>query len=275
MLLGATPGLDDARHVLMLVGPRKGGKSTLLELFRLLVPDYAISAVAPTSWNRDYDKAMLSGKKLNLVTELGANKLVSGSDAKSIISFEVVKARLPYQEPFFFRPKAWHVFASNTVPRTDDEDPAFERRFVGLRLDKTLQPNEVDPFYLAKVKGELAGVVAWFVEGAARAMRRGYFVCPPGHAEIIAEMQFGDDLFARFVITMVEKVPDSDPGVSTKAINAALARFAQREGRVTDGFTPTTGARRIATLLRTLHGATQYQLSGVPHYRCIRLKPGA
>jgi hypothetical protein len=73
---------------------------------------------------------------------------------------------------------------------------------------------------------------------------------------------------------MVDKAPDTDPGVSTKAINAALARFAQREGRSIDDWKPTTGARRIASLLRTLYGATQYQLAGVPHYRGIRLKPG-
>jgi len=275
MLLAATPGLDDARHAMLLVGPRKGGKSSLLEVFRLLVPDYAISAVSPTAWGRDYDKAMLSGKTLNLVTELGGNKLVSGSDAKSIISFEVVKARLPYQEPFFFRPTAWHIAATNTVPKTDDEDPAFERRFLALRLDRTLQPDEVDPLYLAKVKCELAGVIAWFVEGAVRAMRRGCFELPQGHAEIIAEMQYGDDLYARFAITMLQKATDTESGVSTKAINAALTRFAQREGRATDGFTPTTGARRIASLARTLYGAKPYQLAGVPHYRGLRLAPGA
>jgi hypothetical protein len=55
-LLGVTPGHDDSRHVLMLVGPRKGGKSTLLELQRELVPSYAICSVSPTSWGRDYDR---------------------------------------------------------------------------------------------------------------------------------------------------------------------------------------------------------------------------
>jgi phage/plasmid-associated DNA primase len=217
---------------------------------------------------------MLRGMTLNIVSELGDEKLVTGSIFKAIVSFEEVTARLPYQEPIKFRSTAWHVFASNTVPRTNDRDAAFERRILAIRLEKSLRPNEIDPGYLVKVEGELAGVVTWAVEGALRAMRRGHFECPPGHSEILAEMQHGDDCFARFAIGQIEKAPDTDPGVSTKVIHAAVRKFAELEGKVTEGWKPVTGARRMAELLRTLYGATQYQVSGVPHYRGVRLKKG-
>lgn len=271
-LLGVTPGLDNARHVLVLVGPRQGGKSTTLEIFRLLVPSYAVAAVSPTEWSTDYKRAMLRGIILNIVSELGAEGLVAGAVFKAIASHEEVTARLPYMPAFKFRPVAWHIFACNTVMKTNDKDPAFERRVLGIRLDRSLLPSEIDPDFLNKVSLELPGVLNWAVAAAVEAMRRGHFTLPAGHTRVVAEMQYGGDLYARFVFERMEKAPVIGPSVSTVAINAALKRYAEQDGIDTANWKPTTGARRIAELLRALYGAIQHQVTGVPNYRGVRLK---
>ena len=272
-LFGVTPPRDNARHVLLLVGQRNTGKSTLLELLRLLVPDYAICAVSPTVWGRDYDRASLSGKLLNIVSELGKEKVIQGSIFKALCSHEDVTARFPYGRPFRFKPTARHCFACNEPPRTDDVDPAFERRILAIRMGRSLEPGEMQPDFLQRAQAELSGIVRWAMEGAIRVMRRGYFLCPPGHREIVAEMQHGSDLFARFAIHRVEPAPETAPGVSTRELHAAVQQFAHQEGADTASWQPTTGARKLAGYLRMIHGATQFQRTGVPHYRGIRLKP--
>lgn len=272
MLLGVTSAWDNARHVCAFKGPANGGKSTLLKILRLLVPAYATSSVPPSKWTNEYYLAKLAGKIMNLVTEFGRSKLVSGDIFKAVVGFDDVTARSPFGEPFEFRPSVWTVLAGNSVPKTDDQDPAFERRILGILVDRSLRPEEIDPLFLDKVKGELAGVVTLAVEAACRAMRSGHFVLPPGHREIVAEMQFGDDLTTRFVMAKVEQAPGNLRGLSTKELHAAFVSFSQREGADTTGWRPETGARSIAGLLRKLYGATDYDLNGVPHYREVRLR---
>lgn len=271
-LLEATPGRDNARHALLLVGPQNSGKSTILNVLKLMVPDYAVSAVPPTKWGREYDRAMLEGKCLNLLGELGESTLIPGDDFKAIVGRDAVTARLPHIAPFKFLPRAWHFFATNTVPKTDDRDPAFERRILAFRLERTLRQDEVIPDFLRRVSEELPGVLAWAVEGALRAMRRGYFQCPPAHREIVAEMQHGGDLIARFAISQVEKAPETEPGLPNHVLHGALKLFAQRENIGTEDWQPSTGMRRLAGVLRAMYGATRYQVNGIPHYRGVRLR---
>jgi len=102
-------------------------------------------------------------------------------------------------------------------------------------------------------------------------MKRGRFVLPVGHREVVAEMQFGDDPVTRFAINGVEAAPGCPP-LSTQELHEAFKLFAQREGIDTGHWRPETNARRLAELVRRLYGATHCKIRGVPHYRDIRLK---
>lgn len=271
-LLQVTPGRDGARHGLLLIGPQNSGKSTVTEVFRLAVPAEAISEIPPDRWSSDYHRAVLAGKRLNVVAELSDRRVISGDRAKAILGLDRVDARLPYQEPFSFRPMAWHVFAANKPPRTDDADPAFARRFLAIRFDRSLSREEIDPEFLAKVSAELPGLINWAIEGALRAMARGYFELPDGHDGIIAEIQHGDDLVTRFVLAEVERAGDR-PGVSTTALFEALKGYAEANGEDTSEWKELTHRRKIAAALRAIHGAGRFLVSGKPHFSHVRLRP--
>jgi P4 family phage/plasmid primase-like protien len=273
LLLDATPGRDGARHALLLVGPQNSGKSTILALLRLLFPPDAVSEIPPEKWSNDYHRAALAGKRVNLVAELSDRRVIGGAVAKAILGFDRVDARSPFKEPFGFRPQAWHVLAANRAPRTDDTDPAFGRRFIAFRFDRSLSREEIDPDFLEKVSRELPGVLNWAFEGAIRAMARGYFELPDGHHEIIAEMQHGDDIVTRFVLGEVERAGDR-PGVSTTALFDALKDFAERNGEDTSTWRPMTHRRKLARALKTIHGASRFAVNGEPHYSHVRLRPG-
>ena len=255
-LLGATPGRDNSRHAMLLLGPRNAGKSTLLDLLRKLVPDYAIAACRLPRGHHYY-LAKLEGKCINLVPELGSTSVISGEVFKAIVGFEEVMAREPYKATVTFRSRAWHFFASNTVPRTDDRDAAFERRVLAIRLERSLSRDETDPNFLDNVSAELPGIVAWAVEGVRRAIARGHFELPPAHREVVAEMQYANDLKFRFASTRVEKAPESVAGLPNYELHAAFKQFAQRAGMETESWQPTTGMRRLAGALKAMYGACE------------------
>lgn len=272
VIFGTTPMKDAARRIVLLVGGPNSGKSTIIALLQLFVPGYATVSVPPEEWGKEYSRARLEAARLNIVTELGGRQKMAGEQVKRIASCEPVSARHPYGRSFEFRPRAWHLFATNELPRVSDQTSAFERRMLVLNFDHMLAREEIDGDLIERVREELPGVLNWAMEGAERLAQRGFFVTPPGHHESVLGMQFGSDpveIFARF---RIEAAPGDRRGVTTEELRAALKAFAEARGLDTDAWNDVTHMKRLAELLKRLYGAERAARDGRPFYRFVKLR---
>jgi len=116
------------QRAVLLLGSGSNGKSVLLELLENMFPPGLKSAVSPNDFDGEYYRAELAGKVVNIVGELDKTKFLR-SVFKDVIGCDTsISARLPYKDPFSFKPTAAHIFALNHFPPTKDHSHGFYRR---------------------------------------------------------------------------------------------------------------------------------------------------
>ena len=168
ILIGYMPKLEKA---LFLKGPGRSGKSTILKIIRAMFTPDVQCASSPFDWDREYERASLLGKRLNIVGELPMDKPIPSHDFKTITGRDPINARLPYGVPFTFSPTAAHVFSSNHYIYSADHTDAFFARFVVIECansrafrDDAIITDLADQI----IENELGGIMAWALQGAKR-----------------------------------------------------------------------------------------------------------
>lgn len=189
---------------------------------------------------------------------------------KRILAGEPVTGRHRYGQTFEMRCQAFHLFATNELPKVQDKSGAIARRALIVGFKRSLTDDEVDPALLEKVGQELPGVVAWAVKGFERAMRAGRFTIPHGQHEAMVHMQHHGDGVAIFAHLHLMSAPGAR--LHTAELKKALRAFAMDRG-----FDPMTIAsdgsmRRIAGMIEALHGGRRSSTNNNPYYEGVKLK---
>lgn len=171
-------------HTMFLcVGDGRNGKSTLLNVLRKMMGDYADSAAFATfdadrKGEATNDLADLRGKRLVTVSETNEDKRLDEARVKAVTGGDPVKCRFLFQEFFAYTP-TWKLFmAVNHLPTIGGTDNGiwsrlhlirFEQSFLG-REDKDLETN---------LLRELPGILNWALEGLKDYMAEGLH--PPAY----------------------------------------------------------------------------------------------
>ena len=158
------------QKAVLLHGAGENGKSVLLELLDCFFPRHLKSAISPADFGGEYNRAQLAGKVVNIVGELEQTKALPAASFKDIIGCDTpLTARLPYKEPFSFKPIAGHIFSSNHFPQTKDHTHGFYRRWVVLDFHNRVDPQKKIPNLGALIaEKESPQVLAWALLGADR-----------------------------------------------------------------------------------------------------------
>lgn len=157
-------------HTMFLcVGDGRNGKSTLLNVLRKMLGDYAGSAAFATfdadrKGESTNDLADLRGKRLVTVSETNEDKRLDEARVKAVTGGDPVKCRFLFQEFFTYTP-TWKLWmAVNHLPSIGGTDNGiwsrlhlirFEQSFLG-REDKDLESN---------LLRELPGILNWALDG--------------------------------------------------------------------------------------------------------------
>lgn len=160
------------QRAILLIGTGSNGKSVFLELLEHMFPPGLKAAVPPDTFDNEYYRAMLAGKIINIVGELDKTASLK-SVFKDIIGCDTpLSARMPYKEPFTYKPIAAHIFASNHFPQTKDHTHGFYRRWVVLDFKNTVEDDKKIANLGAKIAAEeMPQVLAWALVGAERLVK--------------------------------------------------------------------------------------------------------
>ena len=164
--------------VLLLKGPGRSGKGTIMKIIEQLVPEEARAAVSPFNWDGEYYVANLAGKRLNVVGELPDDEPIPASYFKSVTGRDTLTGRHPGHRPFTFRNGAAHVFNSNHFVYTKDHSEAFYSRWLMIEFRNSRIGREEDQIVnLAQdiIDNELPQIMAWSLQGAKRLEDRRHF----------------------------------------------------------------------------------------------------
>lgn len=174
-LLGEMPRIQQC---VLLHGPGATGKSVVLNVLTSLFPSELTCAVPPADWAKEYSRAEMTGKKLNVAGELSSIRSIQADIFKAVVAGDKISARRIYESTFSLAICAAHWFSANELPSTEDHTSGWYRRFVVIQMPNPVPSAERNTRLLNVLQKEKAGIAAWALEGAARYFLMGALSTP-------------------------------------------------------------------------------------------------
>ena len=163
----------------MLLGPGRNGKGTLLRLITAFLGKKSISNVTLQDLVADrFAKADLYGKLANIGGDLPSKDLSDTAAFRNLTGGDDNRAQEKYRPAFNFRNKAKMLFSANVLPRSPDDTYAFYSRWILIEFLNVfdLQKGTADPDLDSKLQDpdELSGLLNIALAGLARLRANGW-----------------------------------------------------------------------------------------------------
>ena len=181
----------ETRHqkIMLLFGPKRSGKGTLLRVLTALVGRDFVTSPTLASLASDFGLEPLVGKSLALLPDARVTRSdrsavehllsISGEDSVSI--------RRKYREAWEGHLGVRFVLATNEVPEFQDISGALVARFIPIELPVSFFDRE-DPDLTTKLLRELPYIANWALDGLDRLNDRGRFEVPESGREALETM---------------------------------------------------------------------------------------
>jgi putative DNA primase/helicase len=230
---------DTSEHVLaLLYGTGANGKSTLIEVWRAILGDYATHADFSSFLQQAHpngggapspDIVRLRGARLVSAIEADPGQRLAENVIKSLTGGDMVTARELYSKAIEFKPAFKLILAANHKPTIRGTDHAIWRRVHLVPFTVTIPPERRDHDLGKKLAEEAPGIFAWMVKGCRDWQREG--LKPPASvvaatAAYRAEM----DVLGPFLADRCKLVDDADAFVTAKALRGAYEAYCESEG---------------------------------------------
>jgi len=216
--LGYSMTGDTSEQVFFLLyGSGANGKSTLLELIKHMLGDYADSSDAETFLERRSsgprsDIARLRGARLVTAIEAARGRRFDEPLLKQVTGGDTVTARFLYGAEFTFTPALKLWIAVNQKPEVRGGENALWRRVRLLPFAKVIPEAARDPNLPAALRAESSGILNWLLQGVAEWSKEG-LKTPQTIVEATAEYRAEEDTLSQFLEDGCER----GPGMSAKA----------------------------------------------------------
>lgn len=202
------------QQLVMAHGAGANGKSTLLDVIKYIMGDYAIVLPIETFLSDEKrrggdatpDLARVPGARLITASEPEGARALSESMTKQVTGGEEMTARNLHQPFFEFMPCFKLVLAFNKKPRVRGQDEGIWRRILLVPFLEFIQKNKRDKMLPKRLKLEAAGILNWMLDGYLIWRERG-LVAPESVLHATDEYRSESDTVGEFmrVVTRREK----------------------------------------------------------------------
>lgn len=243
----------DTRHqkILLVVGPKRSGKGTLMRVLRGLVGPSNTAGPTLASLATNFGLWPLLGKSLAIINDarlsgrsdqaIVVERLlsISGEDDQTVDrkNLEPVTCKIP----------ARLVIVSNELPRLHDSSGALAGRMIVLRLTQSFYGRE-DHDLTTKLLGERPAILLWAIAGWARLRERGRFTQPQTASELVREME---DISSPVGMFLRERCQIGPYRVAVDDLFAEWCKWCDSKGRKEHG-THSTFGRDLRAVLPSL-----------------------
>jgi P4 family phage/plasmid primase-like protien len=193
-------GLKDQQKMLLLKGPTRGGKGTILKIAGAMLGDGAVG-ITLQGLTGNFGLQPMLGRSL---ATIGDARFENRTDKVlverllSIVGDDEVMVDVKNQKPVSTRLDTRLMMASNEVPKFIEASDALAQRFVVLESEISFLGRE-DLGLERRLRAELAGIVEWSLEGLRDLQEAGSFAATTRGQEIVHDMIVGGSSVRRFV----------------------------------------------------------------------------
>ena len=169
-----TPDISQ-KKALLLLGDTDSGKSTILNILRLMLGAKNCSSVPLKYLSHPQYTPMMINKFVNIDADVSKDAQSYEAEFKIITSGEPISCNQKFVETFEFVPRCKIVLAANVFPTITDHSSAFYSRLILIPCDRRFTEKEKNRSLVAQLIPELSGIFNWAVEGLRRLNERGMF----------------------------------------------------------------------------------------------------
>lgn len=162
-----------------LLGPGDTGKSTLINLIRAMLKQYAVHVPTKTFLVKQFnneipvDEARMKGARMVTAIENNPNQQLDEAKVKAMTGGDRMTARLMRQNPFEFDPEFKLWIAANDLPKVRATDSSIWDRFIVLPFTHQKEESDQDKDLPTKLRGEFEAILAWSVRGTKLWLKEG------------------------------------------------------------------------------------------------------
>lgn len=229
--------VDTSQHkILMLIGPKRGGKGTIGRILTALLGQTNVCAPTLASLGRNFGPWVLIGKQLALIADARlsgrADQHIIAERLLSISGEDIQTIDRKFREPWSGRLPTRFVVLSNELPRIADASAALPSRFIILELTQSFLGRE-DVGLTDRLLEELPGILNWGIAGYHRFAKRGHFQQPAEGAALVQELEDLSSPVGAFIRQRCVVNPAAEVGI--EALFDAWRSWCEFEGRAHPG----------------------------------------
>lgn len=209
-------GNSDAEKLIIAYGDGGNGKSTLFNLWSMVLGSYAgtipsESLIIRNSTAKDYSVAELRGKRIAIAAELREGARLSTDMVKKLCSTDRITAEKKYKDSFSYIPSHTVILYTNHLPKVGTNDSGTWDRIAVIPFNARFrnEAGEVKNYaeYLFKRCG--GAVLQWIIDGAVEFIRNGSRIEEPACViEAVEEYRTENDWLGRFISDDCNTAPD-------------------------------------------------------------------
>ncbi len=206
---------------LILIGDGANGKSTFLDVIKMLVGADNYSCVDLKALGKsEYARQLLDGKFFNISEETPDDDLLNNHMFKLLSAGGEITVRQPYREAYSIRNKAKLLFACNSLPESRDLSKGFFRRFMVVPFNAEFTPEDpdFDPHILEKMQIELPGILNRALEGYKRLCLQQGFTYSKAIDKAVRAYRYDLDNEQRWADEHLEIIPKEKPEYETTSL---------------------------------------------------------
>ena len=145
---------NELRKAFILIGDKKNGKSTYLDMVTRMLGEENISALDLADLGTQFRTAEIVGKLANIGDDIGDEFIKNPAVFKKVVSGDRVTVERKGVDPFYFSNYAKLLFSANDIPRIKDKSGAVLDRLIIIPFNATFDKNapDFDPFIKYKLR---------------------------------------------------------------------------------------------------------------------------
>ena len=185
-------GATQLHKILLLVGPKRSGKTTTGRLLRALVGEENVAGPTLASLQTNFGLWALLGKPLAII---GDARLSGRADQQAVVERllsisgeDALTIDRKNLEPVTLQLPTRFMMLSNELPRLADASGALASRFLVLTLSNSWLGRE-DVHLFDRLRRELPRILHWSLAGRQRLHDRGRFIQPESAADAIRDLE--------------------------------------------------------------------------------------
>jgi P4 family phage/plasmid primase-like protien len=216
---------------LILHGKGSNGKSVMTSLVTDLFGAERTAHLSPQAMKERFSRAQLFGSAVNVVSEMPETELLASDTLKAVISGDRIEVERKHKDPFAFKPRCAHIFATNTLPASRDRSHGLWRRLVPVEFNHIFTEKDKDRGLIDKLRSEYHLLVPWCLDLARTYFLKGGY----SHQNRINQWRMHwrseVDAVANFANEELEHVDSSSEGSSIKDIWEAFLAWCIENGQ--------------------------------------------